>query len=209
MVRFLKIIGREKKKARKLVYCPVCHLELSLHDLDKDGYTVCPVCSVVLEILVVNGFPMPIVHDLEIKRAIPKKRIHGLSTHLSIGLLPVAMLFTFIALVMGWLGTEKWTVLDKTILSDLGNYLFLLSFIGIIINFASGYMDWYIRYRHRPYDLIRSKIKGSIALCILGTIVIALSVCGCMPLASFAVQVLMLGIIAYIGHIGGYLVFGK
>lgn len=209
MVRFLKILSREKKKRDKIVYCPVCHLELSLHDLDEDDYMVCPVCSVILEVPVINGFPLPVVHDIEIKRDIPKKRIHGLATHLSIGLLPVAILFNFIAIVMGLFNSSEFYFLDKQMSADLGKYLFIISFIGIIINFISGYIDWSVRYRKRPYGLIRAKIKGSIALTILGIAVIAMSSCGCLPIAGFAIQLVMFGIIGYIGHKGGYLVFGR
>ena len=45
------LVGRVTKRFKRRFWgrtfrCPVCHLELSVHDLDENGLVVCPLCGV-------------------------------------------------------------------------------------------------------------------------------------------------------------------
>ncbi|OGS36024.1 MAG: hypothetical protein A2293_05810 [Elusimicrobia bacterium RIFOXYB2_FULL_49_7] len=203
---------RERRKRQRLFACPVCHLEMSLNDLDKDGYTVCPVCGVVLEVVMSAGYPLPVVHDVEIKRAQPRYRIHANSTHLSVGLLPVSMLFSVAAFLMGFLFPCHSVWVEQSAFA-----LFILSLIGSFLSFGSGYLDWKRRYRSRPYQQIDTKIKLSVLFWGMGLSAVAIrwfwvADAGMLSVAFFgylALQAIMLVLISVIGHIGGNLVFGK
>lgn len=213
-MRLLRVIGRDLKKKSKVFYCPVCHLPLSLDDLDSHGYTVCPVCSIVIEVVMSGGFPLPVVHDLEIKRAQPKLRTHSMSTHVSIGLLPVGLLFGVLSFVMCLFPSLTGYAAH---LEKLGCYLFGISLIGSIFTFGTGFLDWWTRYRHRPYKQIAEKIKLSILLWIMGGLAIAVHFLLVAPqgilspafILFLAIQGAMLAVIGIIGHVGGNLVFGK
>jgi uncharacterized membrane protein len=211
-MREFRFFLRERRRKKRVFACPVCHLELSLDDLDNDGYTVCPLCGAVLEVVLSGGFPLPVVHDLEIKRVQPRFRTHSLSTHISIGLLPIAFLFSVVAFVMGFFLFESYAQVEK-----LGLGLFILSLIGSTITFGTGFLDWRRRYRGRPYAIIYTKIKLSIVFWIVGIValIIRLGLVNIGTLLSptyilfIVLQLLMLVIIAIVGHIGGNLVFGK
>jgi len=211
-MRAFRFWRREQRKKKRIFVCPVCHLELSMADLDKEGYTVCPVCSVVLEVVISNGFPLPVVHDVEIKRDQPKFRTHSTSTHLSIGLLPVALLFSVIALIMGQTSHALFSYIEK-----LAFLLFLGSLAGSFLSFGTGFMDWKKRYRGRPYSVITTKIRLSIVFWIIGIIaaIVKITLVDIDTIVSPAyvvflvMQVSMLWIVATVGHIGGNLVFGK
>lgn len=217
-MRQIRFWLRARRKKQRLFACPVCHLELSLNDLDKEGYTVCPVCGVVLEVVMSAGFPLPVVHDVEIKRAQPRYRTHSMSTHLSIGLLPVSLLFNIAALMMALAAPmASYSVQLET----LGLGLFALSFIGSFATFGLGYWDWKTRYRARPYHFITSKIRMSWLLWAVAAVALAVRFSmGCCPASADALmspafvlylvlQASALGVIGVIGHIGGNLVFGK
>jgi len=211
-MRSLRILGRELKKKSRTFYCPVCHLPLSLDDLDAHGYTVCPVCSVVLEVVMSCGFPLPVVHDVEIKRAQPRLRTHGLSTHITIGLLPLGLFFGALALCMEFFAFNYAGYMER-----LGLILFSVSLIGSFLTFGTGFLDWWTRYRHRHYRQIYDKIKLSILLWVIGIVamVVRLKFVTDGDILSHAfvlflcLQGAMLLIVGIIGHIGGNLVFGK
>ena len=210
-MRLLRIIGRDLKKKKRVFYCPVCHLPLSLDDLDSHGYTVCPVCSVVLEVVMSGGFPLPVVHDLEIKRAQPRLRTHSMSTHVSIGLLPLGLFFGALSLFMSFFAFNYAEQVER-----VGFYLFAISLIGTFFTFGTGYLDWWTRYRRRPYKQINEKIKLSILLWLMGAgavlvrlLMVTDSILSPAFLLFLALQAAMLVVIGIIGHVGGNLVFGK
>jgi uncharacterized membrane protein len=211
-MRIFRILLREQKKRRRTFYCPVCHLPLSLDDLDNRGYTVCPVCSVVLEVVMSGGFPLPVVHDLEIKRAQPRLRIHSMSTHVSVGLLPLGLFFGALSLVMSFFSLDYAGDVER-----LGLILFSLSLAGSLLTFGTGFLDWWTRYRHRHYKQIYDKIKLSILLWVIGFAAVAIrlkfvdggDILTPAFLAFLGLQAVMLLIIGVMGHIGGNLVFGK
>jgi hypothetical protein len=212
MIRPLKFWLRERRKEKRMFVCPVCHLELALDDLDGKGYTVCPVCGIVIEVVMSGGFPLPVVHDVEIKRAQPRFRTHANSTHLSIGLLPVSMVLSVAGLALSFFHPLYAGHVEKTALG-----LFLLSYLGSFATFGLGYWDWKTRYRGRPYRLITSKIRLSWLLWALGAAALFVRWFMVEPgillspafLLYLVLQAAMLCVIAYIGHIGGNLVFGK
>lgn len=230
----LLINNLKRKFYGKTFYCPVCHLELSFHDADKDGLLVCPLCGIVIEVSDVFGHPLPVVHDVEIKRHQPKMRIHPISTHLPIGLFPFALLgtlFIFFISIIQFFYSKGGFTLDEVFLNYVPSvkkmsdiFLFISVFFSII-TFASGYYDWYMRYEKRKYQMITVKIYFSFIFLILGIISFILQTSGFVfsengflilnPLGIFLACIyflLMLAnmcIIATLGHIGGLLVLGK
>lgn len=224
----------KRKFYGKTFFCPVCHLELSFHDADKDGLLVCPLCGIVIEITSVFGHPLPVVHDVEIKRYQPKMRIHPLSTHLPIGLYPFAllgMLFIFFISIIQYIYLKNGFTLDEAILlyvpsiKKMADIFLFVSIIFSTITFASGYYDWYMRYEKRKYRMITVKICFSLLFLVLGILSLFLQTSGLifgengflilntagilLSCLYFLLMFTNMCIIATLGHIGGLLVFGK
>ena len=200
----MKLKGKFRKR-KNLVICPICHLELSANDVNINGLVVCPVCGAVIEIIKSEGQKIPVVHNVETKRPQPLFRLHTIATHFSIGLLPVAML------------AQIWLFFARASGELLGNldlllpmcFLFLsIVLIGGILTFATGFVDWKRKYRGRNYEIITRKIRWSIVLFILLSFAIFLFWIELFGW-SFLTQIFALGVIAKIGHLGGFLVFGK
>ena len=211
--------------------CPVCHLELSMVDVNGNRLMVCPVCGVVLDVEEVYGHTVPVVLDIEIHRPQPKARIHPLATHLPIGLFPFAVLGAVLLLVASVLGPVLpglAPLLDRApVIADATLVLLILSVGFSVVTFASGLRDWFRRYRRRPYAQIRLKIAFSLIFLVLGALAIALHASGAVfsastglvdlgsPLALVlaALEIAVLGagmvVIATLGHVGGTLVFGR
>lgn len=231
-----KLTARIAERYKKRFYgrtfkCPVCHLELSIVDVNGNRLMVCPVCGVVLDVEEVYGHAVPVVLDLEINRPQPKMRIHPLATHLPIGLYPFAVLGAAVLLVCSILAPVAPVIaplVDRArILADATLVLLVLSVGFSVITFASGLRDWFRRYRRRPYAQIRLKIAFSIAFLVIGAIAIALHASGAafsastglvdlgspLALVLAVVELLALGagmvVIATLGHVGGTLVFGR
>lgn len=229
------LIEKFKRKVYgKTFYCPVCHLELSFHDADKDGLLVCPLCGIIIEITDVFGHPLPVVHDVEIKRYQPKMRVHPLSTHIPIGLFPFALLSTFFIFIVSFfdiLSSKTGFLLDNSFfqylpsIKKMADLFLIVSIIFSLFSFASGYYDWYWRYEKRKYRIISVKIYFSIFFIILGTLAFGLQISGLIFNHSgffiFQFPNLLLGLVYFltmfinmillitIGHLGGLLVFGK
>jgi uncharacterized membrane protein len=229
------LINKLKRKFYgKTFYCPVCHLELSFHDADKDGLLVCPLCGIVIEITDVFGHPLAVVHDVEIKRHQPKMRIHPISTHIPIGLFPFALLgtlFVFVVSLLQFFYSKDGFTLDESLLifipsiKKMSDFFLLLSVLFSLITFISGYYDWYKRYEKRKYRMITVKIYFSILFVVLGIFGFILQVSGVvfdgngfaiMNTANviiacfyFLIMLINMCVIATLGHIGGLLVFGK
>ncbi|MBT7368985.1 hypothetical protein HN814_12355 [Candidatus Woesearchaeota archaeon] len=180
-----------------------------MKDLDDDGYLVCPVCGAVIEVAESGGHKIPIVHNVEIKRPQPLFRLHTFATHISIGLLPLAILATFIALILNISGHQNAIHFNK-----IGLLLVNIALVGAVATFATGWTDWKRKYRGRTYEIIRKKITLSIFLIILLTITKYLG-CSGTDIGSLkfytylGLQMVSMGLIGMIGHYGGYLVFGK
>lgn len=229
-----KIMEKIKRKLYgKTFFCPVCHLELSFHDANKDGLLVCPLCGIVIEITEVFGHPLPVVHDVAIKRYQPKLRIHPLSTHIPIGLFPFALigiLFLFLVSIFNWFSPALGIELDESFLSllplikNISTLFLILSVSFSILTFISGYFDWYYRYEKRPYRIISLKIYFSIAFIVLGILAIFLQIGGLifdinglvlpdgknilLAMFHFLLLIANMIILATLGHVGGLLVFG-
>ncbi len=193
--------------------CPICHLELSMHDVDENGLVVCPLCGAVIEVTDVIGHKIPIIHDVEIKRPQPLYRLHTMSTHVSIGLLPIAILAQIISFFLNWFkkGVYSNTAVE---FEQIGFILFIIAFIGGLLTFATGWTDWKRKYRGRNYQIITKKIRLSVIMFVLLGIAVVLRYFGG-PLSGlqgclyFCLQLASMWIIAVIGHLGGFLVFGK
>lgn len=230
----LLIDNLKRKFYGKTFYCPVCHLELSFFDADKDGLLVCPLCGIVIEITEVFGHPLPVVHDVEIKRHQPKMRIHPLSTHIPIGLFPFALLgtlFVFIVSLIQFFYSRSGFTLDEAFLmyipsiKKMSDMFLLISLLFSVITFASGYYDWFMRYEKRKYRMITVKIYFSIIFFLLTIVAFALQISGfifdengfvimntiniAFAFFYFLIMFINMCVIAALGHIGGLLVFGK
>lgn len=235
----LEPIGKIIEKSKKKIYgktfnCPVCHLELSYHDVNEDGLVVCPLCGIVIELADVFGHSVPVVHDVEIKRHQPKLRLHPLSTHIPIGLFPFALLgvlfLGFISILQWYLSNNGFTLKEEffrylPLVRDTTTIFLILSILFSPLTFLTGYIDWYYRYEKRPYRMIELKIIFSIIFFILGIFAILLQMSNLIfdingilimrPINIIAfifylgVLIIEMIVIATLGHIGGLLVFGK
>ncbi len=224
----MRIAGRVIEKSKRRAYgrtfvCPVCHLELSFADLDGSGLVVCPVCGAVLSVEAPYGHAVPVVLDMEIRRAQPKLRLHPLASHIPIGLFPLALLGASLLLLAPLVGLAlPGGVIERATL------LLLLLAVGLSpLTAAAGLWDWWHRFGRRPYRVIRLKIACSIAFVALGAVALALHVSGAVfspvtglvdgstPLhvlaavGYFVVLALESIVVATLGHVGGNLVFGK
>jgi uncharacterized protein YbaR (Trm112 family) len=217
-----RTIAPFKRKAYGNTFiCPVCHLELSFDDTNADGLLVCPVCGAVIHLEAPYGHPVPVVLDMEIRRAQPKLRLHPLASHFPVGLFPLALLGALALLVLSLLGTGSAVALERATLVVLAVSV-ALSPLAI----AAGLWDWWRRYGRRPYRIITLKIAFSVAFVVLGGAAVALHASGAVfspatgllnafsPLhllaaaAYFALLALDMIIVATLGHVGGNLVFG-
>jgi hypothetical protein len=231
------LVGRITKRFKQRFWgrtfrCPVCHLELSLHDLDANGLVVCPLCGVVLELDLPYGHAVPVVHDVEIFRPQPKLRVHPMATHIPIGLYPFAVLGAFLLAMIsaaGAVGIDLGAaVASSTPLIEQATLVLLALSVGFsLITAASGLWDWAFRYRRRRYAQITLKIACAVAFLALGAVAVALhvsgivfsQVTGLMDLATFGgllagliyLAALTVGMVllATLGHVGGNLVFGR
>ena len=212
--------------------CPVCHLELSLHDLDAHGLVVCPLCGVVLELDLPYGHAVPVVHDVEIFRPQPKLRVHPMATHIPIGLYPFALLGALLLVAVslaGALGLDlRPGMLGTASLVEQATLVLLAVSVGFsLLTVASGLWDWAMRYRRRPYAQIRLKIAFAAGFLAVGVVALGLHlsglvfsqatglmnlttvggvVAGLVYLAALATGTVLL---ATLGHVGGNLVFGR
>ncbi|MBC8213874.1 MAG: hypothetical protein ISR90_02590 [Candidatus Marinimicrobia bacterium] len=193
--------------------CPICHLELSMHDVDKNGIVVCPVCGAVIEVVDVFGHKIPIIHDVEIKRPQPLYRLHTMATHISIGLLPLAIFAQIISFFLNWFKGGIYTS-SAIEFEQIGFILLTITFLGGLITFATGWTDWKRKYRGRKYQIITKKIRLSVIMFILlGFALVLRNFSG--PLSGlenclyFCVQLISISLMAFMGHLGGFLVFGK
>jgi uncharacterized membrane protein len=226
-----KLIKYFKKKVYgKTFTCPVCHLELSYSDLDKHNCLVCPLCGVVIEEAGVYGHSVPVINDVEIYRTQPNFRLHPLATHLPIGLFPFALLGAVLLLILSIYMNISGSYTPETFwggyLPAISNMILIMLFLSTassIVTFISGVVDWNLRYRKRPYRIISLKISltwlflflgivmiclhgfvfqsGAISFVSSGNILSTLAYFFCMGAAMITLSIL--------GHIGGYLVFGK
>jgi uncharacterized membrane protein len=230
-----KLIEKVKRKVYgKTFYCPVCHLELSYHDVDKDGLLVCPLCGIVIELVDVFGHALPVVHDVEIKRYQPKMRIHPLSTHIPIGLFPFALIIglfiLFVTLFQNFFGSYGFYI-DESILQYLSSlkkmsdFFMLGSLVFSLLAFASGYYDWYYRYEKRKYRAITLKIYFSWAFILFGIVAFLLQRSGLvfdsqgfivlnsmgifLSILYYALMIISMILLVVLGHVGGLFVFGK
>lgn len=227
------IEGIKTKIYGKTFKCPVCHLELSYQDLDKNGLLVCPLCGVVIEVTDVFGHALAVVHDVEIKRYQPKVRLHPVATHLPIGLFPLSLLFSTVLLIASFiipfLGPHCFmgAILSYLpVVSNLSEFLLLISIIFSVPAFLTGLYDWYYRYEKRRYKTIDVKILFSAIFFIFGFFAFLLHHGGFVfSLESgliepyflnlffasvyFILMLINMLLLVTIGHLGGLLVFGK
>jgi len=211
--------------------CPVCHLELSYHDTDENDCLVCPVCSVVIELYETYGHSIPVVNDVELNRIQPKSRLHPVATHLPIGLFPFALLgagfLLIVSLVFKITGTAVSNSAFFTTYSPIiENVTFLMLLIAVVssaLTFLTGFIDWRGRYGARTYRVITLKIILSalflgIGLCIVllhflvftgGIIAFDSAVNVLSTVIYFILMAAAMFMLATLGHVGGYLVFGK
>ncbi|MBT4088358.1 MAG: hypothetical protein HN580_04105 [Deltaproteobacteria bacterium] len=227
--RFVNIF--KKRIYGKTFYCPVCHLELSEHDTDENGCLVCPVCSVVIELYETYGHFVPIVNDVEINRVQPKARMHPMATHLPIGLFPFALLGAGFLLLLSIYGrfaglTAANTPFYADISPIINNVTLIMLTIAVVssaLTFLTGFLDWKYRYGGRPYRVMTLKILLSGIFLVVGLITVALhplvfnagiigfdslfNVLGAVIYFIFMGAAMFM--LATLGHVGGYLVFGK
>ena len=221
----------KKRLYGKTFFCPVCHLELSYFDTDENDCLVCPLCGVVIELHETYGHSIPIVNDVEINRTQPKARLHPMATHLPIGLFPFAMLGALVlfvtSLYLKMVGlAASGSHFYATVAPLLDNATLIMLAIAVIssaLTFITGVVDWKSRYGGRPYRVITLKLILSalflvigITLVILHPLIFQAGVIGFKSFIDIVVVALYylllmaaMFMLATLGHVGGYLVFGK
>jgi len=232
----MKLVGRfvdlfKKPLYGRTFYCPVCHLELSEHDVDENGCLVCPLCSVVIELYETYGHFVPVVNDVEINRHQPKARLHPLATHLPIGLFPLAFLGAGVLLLISLFsrfsgmtaeGHPQFAWISRVI--DNVTLIFLaIAVAASLLTFLSGYMDWKNRCGGRPYRVVTLKIILSAVFLPVGLLTVLLhpavftagliQIGGLLDLLAAVLYFVLIStglfILATLGHVGGYLVYGR
>ncbi|MBN2802687.1 MAG: hypothetical protein JXR91_06310 [Deltaproteobacteria bacterium] len=215
----------------KTFFCPVCHIELSFYDLDENACVICPVCGVALEVHQTYGHTLPVVNDVEINRVQPKSRIHPVATHLPIGLFPLAMMGSLFLLLLSLIlpvtasqDIKNWSSENLSSISSVVFIMFAIAVASSLLTYISGVWDWKFRYGQRPYRVITLKIIFSALFLLSGIAVVLLHnvvfadtgvinftnpITILATLAYFGFQGLAMLFIATLGHVGGYLVFGK
>ncbi len=227
-----RFVGMFKKRLYvKTFFCPVCHLELSCYDTDENGNMVCPLCGVLIELHETYGHSIPIVNDVEINRVQLKTRLHPLATHFPIGLFPFAFLGALVIAVASiYVKAAGINTLEcgfcRHISPVVDNITWIFLFIAVAssaLTFLTGYLDWKQRYGGRSYRVITLKLILSGLFLGIGIIIIILHssvfTAGLITFGnSFEILVtviyfVLMGtamfILATLGHVGGYLVFGK
>lgn len=215
--------------------CPVCHLELSLDDVDHHDLVVCPLCGVVIEIDTPYGHVVPVVLDVELHRPQPKLRIHPMATHVPIGLYPLAVAGAVLLLAasitaLPALGLDRLaaSVIGPARLLEQATFILLALSVGLsTVTFGSGLWDWTARYRRRPYRQIQLKIAFSLVFLAVGSLAIWLHASGrvfspatglmdlgsplgvAAGLAYLLALAVGMAVLATLGHVGGNLVFGR
>lgn len=221
----------KKRLYGKTFFCPVCHLELSYYDADENDNLVCPLCGVVIELHKTYGHSIPIVNDVEINRVQPKLRLHPLAAHLPIGLFPLALLGTVTLLmisiyikVSGIAVTNCDFCINTTpIINNATLIMLTLAVFSSTLTFLTGFFDWKRRYGGRSYRIITLKLILSGLFAGLGIILLILhtavfntgiimfnSILGIViTILYFTLMMTAMFLLATLGHVGGYLVFGK
>lgn len=215
----------------KTFFCPVCHLELSYYDTDANGCLVCPLCGVVIELHETYGHSVPIVNDVEIKRPQPKARLHPTATHLPIGLFPLALLgavfllvFSIVVKLSGMAVADcSFCTHTSPVIDNSTLILLVIAVVSSALTFLTGFVDWKSRYGGRWYRVTTLKLILSGIFLVVGIVAIALHrvvfQAGMIGFDSFGNVVatifyfLFMGaamfLLATLGHVGGYLVYGK
>jgi uncharacterized membrane protein len=192
---------------------------------------VCPLCSVVIELHETYGHFLPIVNDVEVERVQPKARLHPMATHLPIGLFPLGLLgAAFLLITSIYSKISGINVSSSLFFSEystiIENVTFLMLSIAVFasaLTFITGFIDWRYRYSGRSYRVITLKIILSglflatgIAVIALHCVVFQAGMIGFDNLINvlatifyFTLMAAAMFILATLGHVGGYLVFGK
>jgi hypothetical protein len=185
----------------------------------------------VIELHQTYGHPVPIVNDVEIHRVQPKMRMHPLATHLPIGLFPFALLGSILLLFISvYCKARGFTISDyefwstaSLVIDNVITLFLLIAVFSSALTFLTGIMDWKRRYGGRPYRIITLKIILSGLFLGIGILTIplhmmlfsagvttfssALSIIG--AIVYFALMGAAMFMLATLGHVGGYLVYGK
>lgn len=214
----------------KTFVCPVCHLELSFHDLDADGMVVCPVCGAILHVNEVHGHPLPVVIDMEVLRYQPNLRLHPLATHLPISLMPLAFLgaivLLFLSIILSPSGDSVASMESLLASLEKGVLFFLYVAVGFsLLTMLSGFIDWRTRYKGRSYRIIFLKLAMGVVFFATGALAVGIQQANLVFHSSGliewnAVSLFFCGIyflsltlqfvsMATLGHLGGYLAHGK
>lgn len=227
--RFVNIF--KKRIYGRTFYCPVCHLELSEHDTDENGCLVCPLCSVVIELYETYGHFVPVVNDVEIHRVQPKARLHPMATHLPIGLFPFAVLGAGFLLLLSLYGRFAGLTAANTpffskfspLIDNVTLILLTVAVVSSALTFLTGFIDWKYRYGGRSYRVITLKLILSGIFLAVGLITVALhpvvfnagiiafdtALAVLAALLYFTFMGAAMFMLATLGHVGGYLVFGR
>lgn len=130
---------------------------------------------------------------------------HSISVHFTNALYPVSSLFLFL-----FLGTK-----DPTHLAT-HHHLLLLATVSAPISYATGILVWRRKYKSAWVRIFASKLRIGVLLMATGALALLmnhqyptlLQLPGALRIAYLLVNAITVPMVAYLGYLGGRLVFG-
>jgi rubredoxin len=173
--------------------CPVCGAEASKFELVDEG-----------SVTGLAGLPEKVSNLL--KEMTDAFVPHAVATHFPCALVPTALLFLALALLI-----------DLAAFEDVFFALLIVAVLTVPSAFGTGIYDWKKRLGGRPAPIIKKKTVLGLILFVLGIITVLwrwqdpqLLKAGGWPVVVFILLLLaMLGCVTLLGHYGSLLVFGE
>ncbi len=135
-----------------------------------------------------------------------KHHIHPISVHTPNGLLPVAVIFMALAIVLGF------TIFEFPAFINL---VFVLPVMPIVM--VTGYIEWQKRYKGARTTIFLTKMACAVVVLVTLVVVVTWRLINPDVAASgspgrwvfLGIHLIMLGATGIAGHLGGKLVFGR
>lgn len=185
--KFVEIVTEEKAEEKTTAKIDPIELETETKTLDAEGKTLDP----------------PSKHD-RIYQLMAKHHVHPISVHIPNGLLPVSVLFIFLAVIFKFTGLSQ---------AAFYNLIFVVFTMPLVL--FSGVIVWQKKYNSAMTTLFRTKMicGGVVSLTAMILVIWSIVDPGVLALTSahlgafLFVNIVMLGAAVTAGFLGGKLVF--
>ncbi|RPH41083.1 MAG: DUF2231 domain-containing protein [Desulfobulbaceae bacterium] len=185
--------------------CPVCNADkIHFVEVDDKGDEIALISEIVVEVPVQEVKPKTFRDRLA--ALVLKLHLHPIAVHFPNGVLPVAVIFVALAILLG-LATFKEAAFY--------NMVFVLLTMPLVM--VTGYVEWQKRYKGAKTALFMTKIFCSLAvlICLLILVVWRLvdptvaDAGSVNRMIYLGISLAMLAAAGIAGHLGGKLVFGS